>query len=221
LIRKWWPELTEIRIGDQRYYKLKPSKKAEPLLGKEPCFLFPDDRTIVYYEEPDMRAILSNDPGNLPKLATLPEWETAAQAMACVALDNRDQRILEATRRTTEIDRDDLFHNVMSNSNFIFTSLSVADSRAFQCTAQCNSEEQARKLSDRFQVARQEYLKILEGSKKPTANDLDSEMAGLGGSMQSLLTNLKISSQGNVTRLESGETKEVRRLLPLFVAFFW
>src|SRR5262249_13111030 len=49
-IRAWWPQLSEGRVGDQVYCKVQNV----PELGKEVCFYFPDERTIVWDNEKEL-----------------------------------------------------------------------------------------------------------------------------------------------------------------------
>ena len=60
------------------------------LLGPKPCFFLPDDRTIVFDEEPVIRQFVSGKQPELPAFLRSPAWERPAAGLVAFAIKNLD-----------------------------------------------------------------------------------------------------------------------------------
>ena len=58
-LRQWKGECEEVRFGGRAYYKIAGDLKK--ILVPNPCFFLPDDRTIVFDEEPVIRKFASGE----------------------------------------------------------------------------------------------------------------------------------------------------------------
>jgi beta-lactamase regulating signal transducer with metallopeptidase domain len=87
-LRQWKLEFEEARLGGRVYYKV--GGKLREALGKSPCVFLPDDRTIVFDEEPEIRKIVSSEQPELPAFLRSPAWKRASRGLLAYAIKNQD-----------------------------------------------------------------------------------------------------------------------------------
>jgi hypothetical protein len=87
-LRQWRFECVEVRMGSRVYYKI--TGKFSRLLGPTPCAFLPDDRTIVFAEEAEIRKIVAADKPESPAFLRGKDWERASRGMIAGAIKNQD-----------------------------------------------------------------------------------------------------------------------------------
>ncbi len=95
LVRSWWPNAVQLHEGDKVYYKIH-----YPKLGPNPCFYFPDNRTVVCDEEPIIRRLIRRHSRPHPNFTRGDDWKKVEHDLVTIILDNRDGRISQATKKS-------------------------------------------------------------------------------------------------------------------------
>ncbi len=72
-------ECEEVRFGGRAYYKV--TGDLAKTLGPKGCFFLPDDRTIVFDEEPVIRKFVSGKQPELPAFLRGQAWERASRGL--------------------------------------------------------------------------------------------------------------------------------------------
>ena len=87
-LRQWRFECVEVRMGSRVYYKITGKFKA--MLGPTPCAFLPDDRTIVFAEEAEIRKMVGGAKPESPAFLRGKDWERASRGLIAVAIKNQD-----------------------------------------------------------------------------------------------------------------------------------
>jgi beta-lactamase regulating signal transducer with metallopeptidase domain len=87
-LRQWRFECEEVRMGSRAYYKI--TGRFSELLGRTPCAFLPDDRTIVFAEEAEIRTIVGAEKPESPAFLRGKDWERASRGLIAVAIKNQD-----------------------------------------------------------------------------------------------------------------------------------
>jgi beta-lactamase regulating signal transducer with metallopeptidase domain len=87
-LRQWRFECVEVRMGNRVYYKI--TGKFSGLLGQTPCAFLPDDRTIVFDQETEIRKIVAADKPGSPVFLRGEHWVRASRGLIAVAIKNQD-----------------------------------------------------------------------------------------------------------------------------------
>jgi beta-lactamase regulating signal transducer with metallopeptidase domain len=92
-LRQWRFECVEARMESRVYYKI--TGKFSRLLGPTPCAFRPDDRTIVFAEEAEIRKIVGAGKPGSPAFLPGKDWERACRGLIAVAIKNEDGTFLK------------------------------------------------------------------------------------------------------------------------------
>ena len=128
-LRQYGLVFEEARDGGRVYYRV--TGPVRPYLGKAPCVCLPDDRTIVFDEEPGMRSLLGREAAPVPAPFKGMDRERVDRSLFLVAIDNQGGRFAKSydAGRADDAVVLSLFKNVDT------WALSVADSDALDLNA--------------------------------------------------------------------------------------
>jgi hypothetical protein len=84
-LRQWQLEFTEVREGKTVFYRVKGPLAGA--LGPDPCVYLPDDRTIVWDGEKEIRKLVKEGPLS-PAFIRNPGWQRACCGLAAIAVNN-------------------------------------------------------------------------------------------------------------------------------------
>ncbi|HKI20945.1 MAG TPA: M56 family metallopeptidase, partial [Isosphaeraceae bacterium] len=176
-LRQWRFECEEVHVGSRVYYKI--TGKFKTMLGPNPCAFLPDDRTIVFDEEAEIRKMVGAEKPESPTFLRGKDWERASCGLLALAIKNRN----DAFMKHYDLDRPDdsvvlsLFKGVDS---WVF---GVDDADALvlhaDATSRCRdaSEAVSRHLDMLIKLGRQFLLKELDPkSPEVAAHELVARM---------------------------------------------
>lgn len=132
LIRSFWPNAVEQHDSNKVYYKVKDQR-----LGREPSFYSPDDRTLVFDEEPALLRLLRRDAPASPQFAQNDAWKKVERDLFAMVLDNRGGRIRDVTKRTVDLDMDDEFARLLEPTDRWVFGVAHADDFLLRVMATC------------------------------------------------------------------------------------
>ena len=96
-LRAWHIPLAPVNANGHTYYQIKATGKLKRLLGeKSQCVYFPDPRTIVFQEEPDLVKMLDKAKPSLPSFVSGTDWERSTNAL----LADRDRQQVRGNLRS-------------------------------------------------------------------------------------------------------------------------
>lgn len=205
-------ELVEVRNEDRSYYKVAGSA----MLGPNPCFYFPDGRTIVCsFNEDHLRKQIGRRSRERPEFLNGDLWERVEKGLVVAAIDNR-KHLLKLDLRSN--DPPDLpLAPVLQQASGWVASLDFADVLKFRAIATCGGEAPGEALAqltqDRIKLARV----ICEGAVPAGAaekNDEDDDDP-LDRTVKLLLRACRVHRDGSIVDVSS-EAKVGPDLLSAF-----
>ena len=140
------PDLEEVRHAGKVYYRI-PVKSRQllllPRIRPGPCLFFPDDRTVVFQSEENVRRWIEKGPDSPPPYLIADAWKEAEHALAAVALDNRDEALVRAIREKRGVEQEpDLYLLFGSEARIVVAFEGLGDFR-LRGLARCDSQVKA------------------------------------------------------------------------------
>jgi hypothetical protein len=205
-LRRLWPGLTEVHEGGKTYYTVK-----YPKLSPEPCFYVPDNRTLVGDEGHVIRKLLRRAAPSQPGWAQHDDWKEVEPDLVAVTFDNHDGRIRQATMRSDELDKGDLFAEAMQQTDRWVFGLANSDDFLFRTVAACRDSESARKIEFLLSDLCKNTARDLEKPDKDSIPDHLREQKLVA----QMLKGFRIEATGSTVRIEPKAGVKLAELLPL------
>src|SRR5262249_23895262 len=144
-LRALWPHLDEVRDpgSGQVYFKLRKNEFRGPKPG---CVYFPDDRTVVFDEEPKLLRLIRRAAPTAPESARGDDWDRLSRGLLAVALDNRDGRL----SRLLDVDdqEDAEIAPLIEHAEHWVFGLEDSDDFLFRVIATCAGAGESRETSE-------------------------------------------------------------------------
>jgi beta-lactamase regulating signal transducer with metallopeptidase domain len=134
-------ELVEIRCEGLVYYKVTHL----PAFVFNPCFYFPDARTIVNADEDEIRRLATRGVGDRPEFVSGADWQKVERGLIALAIDNHDDR-WRLDRETAEPD-DLLVAPLLQNAKRWICGVEGVDSLIVCAIATCGTDEKGQSVS--------------------------------------------------------------------------
>jgi beta-lactamase regulating signal transducer with metallopeptidase domain len=135
-LRQWRLEFTKVREGKAVYYRVKGQLSG--ILGPDPCVYLPDDRTIVWDGEKEIRKLAVEGPLS-PTFARDPDWQRACRGLAALVINNESGAFVKAYDVGSPDDA--LFLSLFKGVEHWTLSVDDADSIALRAAAACLSAD--------------------------------------------------------------------------------
>jgi beta-lactamase regulating signal transducer with metallopeptidase domain len=134
------PGSEEIKHAGKTYYKLpKSNGMIRELAGvTEPAYYIPDERTIVFHDEADLRRLLGRQSGDRAERPWADAWKRVERNMAAVVLDNRNGRWTKELAARSE--PEPALVPFYENANWVMFGFDGTDDFQFQAIAGCATE---------------------------------------------------------------------------------
>ena len=206
-LRAWHFELTEVRAEDYTYFQIGGIIKHR-LGGKSPCVYLPDDRTIVFKEEGEIREMLTRTKPVAPAYLAGPEWKQFSREILVVAIDNRDGKFA----KTYDLGRPDdaVVISLFKGVDRLILGVVDSDSFGIHAYAACRQEDNAmvvRSVRALIKMARDAFAR--SGTARTPGDDIERA----DRMVRDLLTYIRVipddhsvdvRSQGTATLAEFG-----------------
>jgi hypothetical protein len=142
-LRQWHFDFAEARHGGRIYYKMTGPLKET--LGPNPCVCLLDDRTVIFDEEPAIRAFLGREPSQPPAFTRGPGWERASRGLLAVAIHNEGG----AFAKQYDLGRPDdaVLLSLLKDVNYWTLCVADADSIALHAAAACRNGEVSKAIT--------------------------------------------------------------------------
>ncbi len=133
LLRSWWPNATEVKVGTRVYYKIH-----YPPLGPNGCFFIPDRRTLVCDEEKFILPMIRRPVPAAPEYARGDDWKRVEQDLLAVILDNYNGRISRVIKKTAPDEDEAYYYEFLERSDRWTMGLADTDDFLPQFIATCS-----------------------------------------------------------------------------------
>jgi hypothetical protein len=206
-IRSIWPDASELREGS-RVYGIKA-----PHVGNSLCLCVADNRTLVCDEASVIGQLVRHAASTQPHFTRSAEWKNVEHDLVAIVFDNHAGRIREATKRSKDLDKDDLFARAISSSKRWVFGLADSDDFLVRTVATCHDSASAQITASLISTSRRETLDDLRRPHKDsTADDLRIRLLAA-----QLVTGLRVEPGQDQVRIEPSAGVKLAELLP-FIA---
>lgn len=209
-VRSLWPDATEVHEGNRTFFKVK-----YPKLGPEPCFYVPDNRTLVCDEASVIRRIIRHTAPSATGFAHGDDWKKVEHDLIAVVLNNHNDRMRNATRRSDELDRDDFFARAMATTDRSIFGLANSDQFLFRVAAACHDSASAKSIANLVTIMCRETIDDMQKPHKDAIPD-DLRMRELA---IQLLKGVRVTSGGSFVYIESSLGVKLAELLPFIAKY--
>jgi hypothetical protein len=182
-------ELVEIRYEGLIYYKVTNL----PAFVFNPCFYFPDARTIVNFEEDEIRRLATREVGDRPEFVRGAEWHKLERGLIALAIDNHDDR-LRLDKETAEPD-DLLVAPLLQNATRWICGVEGDDSLIVRAIATCGTNEKGQSVS---RTAESLFAMLRGAFEKSKVDHADKGEEPLFRLVRELLQGCKLRRDGSV-----------------------
>jgi beta-lactamase regulating signal transducer with metallopeptidase domain len=190
-LRGWRCEVVEVRVEKGVYYKVKGALAA--LMGPDPCFYLPDDRTMIADNEANIRKLVGVPP-SMPAYLRGIDWENASHGLLAIALKNEDDAL--AKRCDPRRPDDALMLPLLKGVDRWILSVADSDSIVLNASAVCR-DRAAREAVVRAveSVSKVAGAAIAEADGDATLSDSEQRSARM---LKALMAHLTVSGLEDV-----------------------
>jgi len=169
ILTKNIPELKEARFGDLSYYQLAEGPKT---IG----FSTPDGQTLVIAEEPFLFRVLTSKPGAADRSPWADAWKTVKKGQVAVAVDVTALLVRlhprNVGRPEPPVSPFGLFAPLLERANAYAISVDATRTIAVDGIATCNTDDNARQVSDTLKAVLTLGRNALESARGQNAANL-------------------------------------------------
>ncbi len=209
-IKLYAPTLTETKYKNKSYYEL-PASFMAGMMGPGHCCYIPDDRTIVFESEANVKKFIDTKP--VDRLATAPwaaDWKRMERGALAVIMDNHTSAWTKENAKRTVKTEDDDFPSI-EDFQWFAQGIAVGKEIEIQAVAQMKATDAASKFAKecekRLDEARAEYQNVKRGTA--TRKHLISGEK----EMLDLLTNMTFKVKGDRVQFHSAAKNELSKLI--------
>lgn len=159
-LRAWGIECVQVRVGERAYYKI--TGKLRPLLGPNPCFYLPDDRTIVLAEGDELEKLARRGNPVVPAYLTGTDWQEASRGLLAVAIGNHDGSFLK--RYDLGRSDDAAILPLWQGADHWVASLADGETLSFRALATCTGGPEAQAIAKAAEALLRQGRQELEPS---------------------------------------------------------
>ncbi len=191
-LRQWRFDLTEIREGNGRYYRIV-GMMAEQFWPGGGIYL-PDDRTVVFGDEKELRSLARGEVPPLPTYLRSADWERACRGLLAIAFDNHDGSLA----KDYDLGRPDdaaVLRMLKGVDHWTFC-LEDNETISLRAEAHCEGADPAEAVAQHAGMLAQLGREAL-GALKLAPGDQHERAVSMG---RDLLSKLGIVREGNVVR---------------------
>jgi beta-lactamase regulating signal transducer with metallopeptidase domain len=206
LVRSWWSDAVQMKEGDKVYYKIHC-----PVLGPNPCFYIPDNRTVVCGEEANILRLIRRQAPPAPDFARGADWKTVEHCLLTVILDNHDGRISRQSKEVPEDDEEAQVKEFLELSDRWVLGLADTDDFLVRFVATCHDERSTQTLGKLVTKLRDSYLKDFQEPHK----DAIPDHLRLQAQLDQIMKGFQIQAGQTYVSAELGGGVKLADLLPL------
>jgi len=203
LVRDWKFDLTEVSVGDRKYYRLEG--KLAKFLGPNGGFFCPDERTIVWDDEKHLVELLSRDKSFLSPYLKATGWEEVSRGLLAVAFDNRKDNW---TKDLIEIG--DEYKMSVKNVDFWIGGLADGESTAVSGFATCRDMLSSQDVAKSFDQLVTLIRKVAAEGTPESKSQFPSEFAF--NAYKNLFDNMRVSHEGKTVTIRSALAEKLSNL---------
>lgn len=203
LVRSWWPNAVQVHEGEKVYYKFH-----YPALGPNPCFYFPDNRTVVCDEEPVILGLIRRQAPAAPEFARGDDWKKVEHDLFAVVLDNQAS---QAIRKSLSEDENQIYGEFFKPTNHWVMGLANADDFLVRLLVTCREPSSIKTIAKLVTKMRDSCLEEFHKPRKDTSHD-DLRIAEY---IDQILKGLRVEEEQTCVRIETSGGVKLADLLPL------
>ena len=203
LVRSLWPDAVQIQEGDKAYYKVK-----FPVLGPNPCFYIPDNRTVVCGEEALIRSLIRRQAPAAPEFARGSDWKTVEHCLLAVVLGKHAS---QAIRKSLSEDENQIYGEFFKPTNHWVMGLANADDFLVRLLVTCRDPSTIKPIAKLVTKLRDSCLDMFHKPQKDTSPD-DLRIAEY---IDQILNGLRVEEEQTSVRIETSGGVKLADFLPL------
>ncbi len=195
-LRQWRFDLTEIREGNGRYYRIVGIMT--DWFGPDGCVYLPDDRTVVFGNEKDLRKLARGEAPPLPDYLRSADWEHACRGLLAIAFDNHDGSL----SKSYDLGRPDdaaVLRMLKGVDHWNFC-LEDNETISLRSEAHCEGAESAEAVAKYAESLVKIGREIVGGMKAAPGDALEERALFMG---REFLGKMGIDREGNVVRVHT------------------
>lgn len=169
------PGSEEVPYAGKTYYKLPRSNEMiRQIAGvTEPAYYIPDEHTIVFHDEADLRRLIGLQPGERADRPWADAWKRVERDMAAVVFDNRNGRWTKELAARSE--PEPALVPFYENARWIMFGIDGTDDFQFQAIAGCATERGGESIAKAAEA-------VLAKGREALAAELKKDNGGKGQS---------------------------------------
>jgi beta-lactamase regulating signal transducer with metallopeptidase domain len=199
------PEIKEIQCGDQVYYEIP--KFFIPFLTPPVHFYVPDDRTVVFDNETNLRGLIQKKSSTLPACVWTEGWKQVEHSMCAQAMDWGDKRLSEALKEDQEPKDTEaaILRLFYQTPNQLVAGFDLQDDFRFRILAKYHAEKDAQAIATNAKALIAVGRAALKAPREKAATGAELLLQQFGSQ---LLENMQVKQSGNkVSCVSDAKTK--------------
>jgi hypothetical protein len=146
-LRKSCPEVVEVSHAGRVYFKAP--RETFAFLGQGGCYFLPDDRTIVFDTEDNLRRVIEGKKDARPAHAWVENWQDVERGLLAIAVDNRGQRCARLSETPEPVPP--LVAPLRENIQSLVLGIDGEDELVCQAFASCTTEQGSQAVAQSVQ----------------------------------------------------------------------
>lgn len=216
-LAKLAPALEEVSCAGKTYWKT--AKPIFPFVGNRLSFFTPDDRTIVFDTEGNLRRLIERGPDARPDYLWLEKWTQVDRGLLAVAINPRHPVIAEMAQ-PEDTDEQKEIHQLIGNISCSVMGVDLRDHLSYQAFAAFETEQAAERWTQKIKahvlLGRLSMKFTRPNAKQPSSQDSPDFEAFEFQFEKDALDNAKVEREGGEFRFS---TQIKVNLEPILEAF--